>query len=73
VVIFNQAPFFSFGERNSPDPNNRNSVLFSLPIFAKYAMFNSAREIPYERLAIKMKPEYDTVQEHKNLLNDIKN
>ena len=61
VVILNQAPFFSFGERNPPDPNTRNSILFSLPMFAKYAMFNSVRDIPYERLAIKMKPEYDNV------------
>ena len=61
VVIFNQAPFFSFTERNPPDPNTKNSVLFSLPMFAKYAMFNSVRDIPYERLAIKMKLEYDTI------------
>ncbi len=73
VLILNQAPFFSFSSRKQANPSTKNSVLFSLPMFAKYATFNSVRDIPFERLGIKMKPEYDTIEEHKNLLNDIKN
>jgi hypothetical protein len=42
-------------------------------MWAKYALFESVRDIPYERLAIKMKPEYDNLEEHKKLLNEIKN
>ncbi len=42
-------------------------------MFGKYSRVSSVRELGYERLTIRMKPEFDNIEEHKVLLEEIKN
>ncbi len=68
----NQSPFFTFTGGNSLFSQGRNSLLFSIPMFAKYSKVPSVRNLGYERVAIRMKKEYDTYDMHRKLLEDIK-
>jgi hypothetical protein len=72
ALILNQAPFFTFSPSKPKTATQKYSLLFSLPMFAKYSQLQSVRDIPYERLGIKMKPEFDNINSHRNLLNDVK-
>ena len=39
---------------------------------AKYSRMNSVRELGFERVAIRMKPQYDNIEEHRNLLDELR-
>lgn len=72
VLILDHSPYFTFTER-APLGTSKNTVLLSLPLYAKLANYGSVRNVAYERLAIRMKPRFDTPAEHRRLLDQIKN
>ena len=39
---------------------------------AKYSRMKSVREMGYERLTMRMKPEYDSIEEHRVLLDEMR-
>jgi hypothetical protein len=52
---------FSFSDRKPRGGNGpRQSMLVSYPMFAKFTGIPSVRKIKFERLVLKMKPEYET-------------
>lgn len=46
--------------------------MFSLPMYAKYSKVQSVKNLGYERLAIRLKKEYDKVEVHRQILDDLK-
>ena len=55
TTIYNWSPMFTFTDRKLP-LSNRDTMLFSMPMFAKYNELPSVRVLPYERLVLKMMP-----------------
>ena len=74
VMVFDSATYFSFSTSQplGSGISSKNSALLSLPMFAKFSGLKSVKEVSYERLAIKMKEQYDTQEEHRMLLNDLR-
>jgi hypothetical protein len=59
-TIYSNAPMFYFSDRNPKGIPVRQAALVSFPMFTKYTGFTSVKDVKYERLVFKMKPEYQS-------------
>ena len=69
-TIYAHSPFFNFADRES-SMRARDTLLVSLPMFAKYVNLTSVKDIPYERLVIRMR-EGTTAEDQIKLVDDVK-
>ena len=58
--ILSMAPMFTFSDRKNDGRNVRETLAVSLPMYAKYGRYKSIKQVPYEKLVIKMKPGHDS-------------
>jgi hypothetical protein len=57
-AIYTKAPMFSFSDRRPFGKTIRQSLLVSYPMFTKYTGLASIKDIKYERMVFKLKPEF---------------
>ena len=65
---------FTFTDRRPKGANGgpRQSLLVSYPMMAKYSGISSVRNMKYERLVLKMQPEYQSNEEQQKFVKDVK-
>ena len=68
TTIYNGAPAFTFTDRSGIGRYSFDSIIGSLPIFAKLNGLKSVKDIKYERLILKMK--YGSTMQDQNTLVD---